>query len=278
MEAQARLRAAIAVDHFPAIPAGRQVPRQRPRRIRFYVQCTRLDRHVAHLAPVPPDAVDRIPVVLPGLAQQFPAQPLGGDPLAFGIDGDDLDSSRLPFRHRLVAVRGAQPDRQRTLSDRPRHRFGHGAPARLDDADAHGRGERLRQVGKIAQRQRDGRFAVAVGRRRIDVLPRPGELLGGQAELKAGLVRERVLVEGDRRLRLNRQFRPGRAVVVARLDVDRELPRPARSARRRRTAPLSAAAARNPRRGIRPMPIGGAFGSRRNSTRQLPIRASRARL
>ena len=72
-ETQARLRAAIALDHFPAIPAGRQVPGKRPRRVLFYVQCAGLDRHVAHLASVPPDAVDRVPVVLPSLAQQFPA-------------------------------------------------------------------------------------------------------------------------------------------------------------------------------------------------------------
>ena len=45
---------------------------------------------------------------------------------------------------------------------------------------------------------------------------RAGELLAGQAELETGLARERRLVERDRRLGLDRQFRPGRAVVVAR--------------------------------------------------------------
>ena len=69
MEAQARLRAACRIRHLPAITPGRQGARQRRQAVRTNVERARFHRLIAPLCAMSPAAIDRIPAVLPVLAQ-----------------------------------------------------------------------------------------------------------------------------------------------------------------------------------------------------------------
>jgi len=74
----------------------------------------------------------------------------------------------------------------------------------------------------IVQGNRQLGLAVLAGRRRLDVAPVGRELFVDQTKLEVGVVRERVVVEGDHRLGLGPEARPGRAIVVMRGDLDRK--------------------------------------------------------
>ncbi len=251
MKAQARLRAARAVADLPAIAPGGQRPRQGRRAIGADIERAGFDRLVAHLHPVAPAAVDRVPGILPALAQQFPAQALGRGALAVAVERDDVEARRLPLGDRVVAGRRAQPDRQRARADRPgqvsliARPLGSKTLTRIVAASGFVRS------GRSARSSVHARFAGVVGRRRVEVVGLAGEFLVGEAEMKAGLVRVRVVVEGDRRLGLDREPGAGRAVIVVRRHPDRE----------RRTRPdrlvgggqldLELSAGRNPRPGTR---------------------------
>jgi len=94
--------------------------------------------------------------------------------------------------------------------------------ARLEDADPDRRRQWPGQIRQIVERDRQLRLAVLVGHRRLDIAPVGGELFVGQAELKVRVVRVRVVVEGDHRLGLGPQTRPGRAIVVMCGNLDLE--------------------------------------------------------
>ena len=179
------------------------------------------------------------------------------------------------LRNRLVASGRAQPDRERSLPDRPGQRFSHRPAARLKDADPDRRHQRPRQVGQVAQQNGQRSLAGIVGRGRLDITAVAGEFLLDQAETEAREIGIGVVVETDQRLRLDPKPGSRRAVIVARLDLDRKrLGRADRLVGGRQLRPSSCGGTKSSTWNSA-TPIGGAFGSTRNSTRQAPRRASR---
>ena len=89
-----------------------------------------------------------------------------------------------------------------------------GPAARLEHADLDRRRDRLGQVGKVGEVDLQARLAVRVGRRRVEILAVAGVFLVEEAEMEIGLAGKRVGVEGDRRVRLDRQPGARRAVVI----------------------------------------------------------------
>ena len=94
--------------------------------------------------------------------------------------------------------------------------------------------------------------------------------------MEARLVRERVVVEGDRGLGLGREPGARRAVIILpAVDLDL-VRRPGRTgASAADNATLSVGGTKSSTRNSM-VPIGGAFGSSFSSARQVPMRASRA--
>ncbi len=234
MEAPARLRAARRIADLPAVASLRQGSRQCRRRIGRDIERAGFDRLIAPLDAMTPAAVDRVPAVLPVLAQQFPAEPFRGGPLAVAVEGDDFDARRLALGDRFFAGRRAQPDRQWSLPDRPGQALADRAAARLEHADPDRRRQRPGQIRQVGQVQLDGRLARGIRRGDVEILAVGGELLIDQAEMKAGLVRIGLLVQRDCRLRFEREAGARRAIIIARRDLDRErLARTHRPVRRR---------------------------------------------
>src|SRR5262249_37784160 len=64
--------------------------------------------------------------------------------------------------------------------------------------------------------------ALLVGGGGLDIAAIPSEFLAGEAELKARVGREWVLVERDHRLGLDRQSGSWRPIIVAGVDIDGE--------------------------------------------------------
>src|SRR5208337_4487802 len=108
MKTQARLRAGSTVGYLPAIAPGRKRAPEARRCIGADIDGAGLDRLAADVGAVTPHAVDRIPAVFPGLAQQLEAQRFDRDRIASRIDRDHLELGLAAFRNRIGAGRRAQ--------------------------------------------------------------------------------------------------------------------------------------------------------------------------
>src|SRR5437870_120484 len=103
MKPEARLPAARRVGHLPAVAPRGQLSRQARRRIGGDADRAGFYRLIADVRFVAPHAVDRIPAVFPGLAQQLETQTVDPYKRTLRIDRDHLDLGLGALRYRVLA-------------------------------------------------------------------------------------------------------------------------------------------------------------------------------
>ncbi len=182
-----------------------------------------IDRDIAPRAPPAPRAAFQIPIVAPVFLDDAPRNILQRRALTGRAHRDHIERNRatapdaavLELRfHAHISVR--QPHRHREA-------LTHHAPARIGNARNHARAQRQRRRRHIGERKHELRSPRAVRRRARQLDHALGEAFVFPAELEAALLRERIGIDRDARLRLHRKPAARRAIEEVRLHRDRAL-------------------------------------------------------